>query len=164
MRKNTENTISLRGMLILLDIDGVMVPAHSWKAPPLLADGFPAFSAPSVTALNTLLTPDTTLVITSSHKSKYNLHEWKGIFDRRGINTTQLTCLPDNETYLSRKAELERWHSLNNITLPFVIIDDDTQLHALPPVLKQRLIITEPLVGLTESHVKQVRNILGSSL
>lgn len=27
-------------MLILLDIDGVMVPANSWKRPEFLADGF----------------------------------------------------------------------------------------------------------------------------
>ena len=42
-------------MLILLDIDGVMVPANSWKKPEFLADGFAVFSTKSVQALNKII-------------------------------------------------------------------------------------------------------------
>ena len=31
-------------MLVLLDIDGVMVPANSWKKPEFMDDGFPMFN------------------------------------------------------------------------------------------------------------------------
>jgi len=31
-------------MFLLLDIDGVMVPANSWRRPEILADGFVEFN------------------------------------------------------------------------------------------------------------------------
>jgi hypothetical protein len=38
-------------MLLYLDIDGVMVPANSWRKPEILEDGFPEFSSKAVSSL-----------------------------------------------------------------------------------------------------------------
>ena len=46
-------------MLIFLDIDGVMVPAKSWKSPELLDDGFPEFSSAATRVLNLIISENT---------------------------------------------------------------------------------------------------------
>ncbi len=62
-------------MLILLDIDGVMVPANSWKKPEFHEDGFPMFNSRSVSALQKIISETgASLLLTTSHKSKYNLN------------------------------------------------------------------------------------------
>ncbi len=56
-------------MFIFLDIDGVMVPAQGWKSPELLNDGFPVFSNKASRVLQSLISEDTTVMLTTSHKS-----------------------------------------------------------------------------------------------
>jgi hypothetical protein len=46
----------------------------------------------------------------------------------------------------------------------FVIIDDDKSLNALPTFLKNKLILTSPLIGLTENHLDEIIEILGQNL
>ena len=60
-------------MLLFLDIDGVMVPAKSWKSHEFLDDGFPAFSKKAILALQYLISEETTVLLTTSHKSKFSL-------------------------------------------------------------------------------------------
>ena len=61
-------------MLILLDIDGVMVPAKSWDSLQLLDDGFYGFDSKAVNALNSvLLQTKADILLTTSHKSKYSI-------------------------------------------------------------------------------------------
>ena len=61
-------------MLILLDVDGVMVPANSWKKPEFHDDGFAVFSSKSASALQKIITETgATILLTTSHKTKYNL-------------------------------------------------------------------------------------------
>jgi hypothetical protein len=50
-------------MLLFLDIDGVMVPAKSWKNPELLNDGFPAFSSKASNALQHLISENPPLCL-----------------------------------------------------------------------------------------------------
>ena len=66
-------------MLIFLDIDGVMVPAKGWKSPEFLSDGFPAFSNRATLVLQQLISEEVTVMLTTSHKSKYSIEEWKSI-------------------------------------------------------------------------------------
>ncbi len=66
-------------MLFFLDIDGVMVPAKGWKSPEFLNDGFPAFSSNATLALQSLISKEDTIMLTTSHKSKFNIEEWKSI-------------------------------------------------------------------------------------
>jgi hypothetical protein len=151
-------------MLIFLDIDGVMVPAKSWKNPELLDDGFPAFSLKAVHVLQQLITNDTTIMLTTSHKTSYTLTRWKEIFKTRGIEINTIKSLDENTNFLNRKDEVLNWFNLNNVNEKFVIIDDDKSLNALPDFLKTKLILTSPLIGLTESHLEEIKEILSQKL
>ena len=143
-------------MLIFLDIDGVMVPAKSWKSPDLLDDGFPAFSKAACDTLQRIISENDTIILTTSHKSNFTIQEWKNIFKLRGIEISDLKALPENTCRISRKDELLKWFNLNTIEEGFIIIDDDSSLNDLPLYLKQHLIQTSPYIGLSENHLKEI--------
>ncbi len=91
-------------MLILLDIDGVMVPANSWKKPEFHDDGFPVFSSGSVNALQKIIAETgASLLLTTSHKSRYTIAQWRNIFKSRGINAKHIHRLPGNTLQSGRK-------------------------------------------------------------
>ena len=139
-------------MLIYLDIDGVMVPANSWRKLEILKDGFPEFSTRAVNALNKILSKSNAdIVLTTSHKHIYNLEEWISILKNRNINIETISRLPENKNHLNRKDELLNWFTdNNNLGKNFIIIDDDKSLNSLPTVLKDKLIQTSASVGLTD--------------
>jgi len=146
-------------MLFFLDIDGVMVPAKGWKSPDMLNDGFPAFSTKAISALQRLISGDVTIILTTSHKSKFSIDEWKSIFRNRGIDIEKIKSLPENANNLNRKDEIVNWFSVNNVNEDFVIIDDDKSLNELPAYLKERLVQTSPYIGLTEEHLEVIKSI-----
>ena len=148
-------------MIIFLDIDGVMAPATSWKRAELLSDGFAAFNSKAVLNLMRIVSATgATLVLTTSHKSNYTLKEWKAIFEDRGINVP-IEKLDDNLGNLSRKDEILNWLG-KSCGDSFVIIDDDKSLNALPDSVKDKLVLTSPLVGLTEDNAISAIDILES--
>lgn len=151
-------------MLIFLDIDGVMVPAKSWERPELLDDGFPVFSSRATRVLQNIISDDATVMLTTSHKSTYTIDEWKTIFEKRNIRITNLKSLDKNIYNLSRKDEVLNWFNINDINEDFVIIDDDKSLNALPLFLKDNLILTSSLVGLTDQHLEEIKSILNKGL
>lgn len=151
-------------MLIFLDIDGVMVPAKSWKSPELLSDGFPEFSNRAVRVLQNLTSGDTTVMLTTSHKSRFNVEEWKSIFHRRGIEIRKLKTLDESRFGVSRRDEILNWFNLNNVNENFIIIDDDTSLNALPSFLKDNLILTSSMIGLIDTHLDEIRSKLEGRL
>lgn len=146
-------------MLFFLDIDGVMVPAKGWKSPEFLNDGFPAFSIKATSTLQSLISEEVTIMLTTSHKSKFSIDEWKSIFKIRGINIEKIKSLPENFNNLSRKDEIVNWFNLNNVDEDFVIIDDDKSLNELPNFLKDNLVQTSPYIGLTEEHLEAIKSI-----
>ncbi|WP_295120835.1 HAD domain-containing protein [uncultured Chitinophaga sp.] len=151
-------------MLIFLDIDGVMVPAKGHKAPDFLKDGFAAFSSQAAQTLDRLIKEyNATIILTTSHKSNYNLAEWKAIFNARGVDTRLIASLPANTQFLSRKDEILNWFSRNQADSNFVIIDDDTSLNALPAKLKKHFVLTSSYVGLTPAHFEEIKTILSSA-
>lgn len=150
-------------MLIFLDIDGVMVPAKGWKSPEFFKDGFPVFSSKAVTALQKLISEDVIIMLTTSHKSRFSVEEWKSIFRNRGINIENIKSLPENTKNLSRKDEMVSWFNVNDIDEDFVIIDDDKSLNDLPPFLRAKLVQTSPHIGLTEEHLPVINTLLHSA-
>jgi len=146
-------------MLIFLDIDGVMVPAKSWKSPELLHDGFPAFSSRAIHTLQRFISEDVTIMLTTSHKSTFSIEEWRSIFKNRGIDIKKIEALPENQHNVSRREEIENWFNMHNRGEHFVIIDDDKSLNDLPGFLKEHLIGTSPLIGLVEEHFEKFRSI-----
>ncbi|PQJ74292.1 HAD domain-containing protein [Polaribacter gangjinensis] len=138
-------------MLLYLDIDGVMVPANSWRRPEILEDGFPEFSPKATRSLNRIIsTSSADIVLTTSHKYKYTINEWKHIFRRRNITVNKITRLPRNTKHLNRKEELIHWFTTKQPKDHFIIIDDDKSLNSLPAFLKDKLIQTSGSVGLTD--------------
>ena len=146
-------------MFIFLDIDGVMVPAKGWQSPELLNDGFPAFSNKATRVLQSLISEDATIMLTTSHKSNQTLDEWKAIFNKRGINVEIIESLGNNVDNLSRKDEIIKWFNINNNINEFVIIDDDKSLNSLPDNLKKNLVLTNPMVGLSDEHLENIKAI-----
>lgn len=138
-------------MLLYLDIDGVMVPANSWRKPEILEDGFPDFSPNAVRSLERIISQScANIVLTTSHKYKYTLKEWDSIFKRRNINVNKIARLPKNINHLNRKDELIQWFTAKHLKDNFIIIDDDKSLNGLPEYLKDKLIQTSGSVGLTD--------------
>ncbi|MCA6407880.1 MAG: hypothetical protein IM548_10375 [Chitinophagaceae bacterium] len=146
-------------MLILLDIDGVMVPARAWQQPALLSDGFPAFSSQAVSVLKELIEPSTRILLTSSHRSRWNVEEWKDIFLRRDIRIDEFELMDTQPLFLSRKDEILHWLTQHAPPGDFIIIDDDSSLHDLPAHVKARLVYTAPLIGLTTQHLQTIRQL-----
>ena len=153
-------------MLIFLDIDGVMAPAKSWQRPDILEDGFVDFSSKAVSVLQDVLAqnPNSTIILTTSHKSRFSLSQWKIIFERRGLNVNKLESLNDYTDFQSRKVEILNWFDSNDIDEDFIIIDDDKSLNDLPKFYKDRLVLTSTLIGLNEVHWAQIQAIVSTQL
>ncbi len=151
-------------MLLFLDIDGVMVPAKAWKSPEFLEDGFPAFSKKATSVLEHFISDDVTLMLTTSHKEKFSVKEWKNIFKNRGLITEKLKTLPENKNNLSRRDEIVNWFNSNKIDELFIIIDDDKSLNELPYLLKKNLVQTSSHIGLTEEHRAAIESIFNKGL
>jgi hypothetical protein len=152
-------------MLILLDIDGVMVPANSWKKPEFHDDGFPVFNSKSVSALQRIIAETgASILLTTSHKSTYNLAQWRNIFKSRGINAKHIHRLPGSSLQSSRKDEILNWYNVKYVPDErFVIIDDDKLLNELPYNIKNNLVLTSPSVGLTDELAENAISILKNS-
>lgn len=135
-------------MFILLDIDGVMVPAKNWQTIDSLEDGFVGFSPMAVSCLNKL-TRETkaTIVLTTSHRNRFSKKDWIRIFRNRGIYTTRIDQLI-TRIENNRLDEILDWFSYSNVSPEeVIIIDDDKRLNDLPYPLKHRLVLTKSLVG-----------------
>lgn len=146
-------------MLILLDIDGVMVIGNSWKKPEFLNDGFPAFNNKAVEALQKLISQTSAeIILTTSHKSTYSIEEWKSIFKLRRVDVEEISRLPENRAFLSRKDEILDWVNTFKELPDFIIIDDDKSLNGLPTIIKNKLIQTNASIGLTMDLVDDALN------
>jgi hypothetical protein len=145
-------------MFIFLDIDGVMVPAKSWESPPMLSDGFYKFSERAARVLQRFITDDTTVILTTSHKSRFTINEWKKIFSLRGIKVNKMSKLNHHVSSINRKEEILNWINAHGVPNNFIILDDDKSLNALPAFLKERLILTSSTVGLTDLHTDEIKS------
>jgi HAD domain in Swiss Army Knife RNA repair proteins len=147
---------------ILLDIDGVLVPANSWKQPEFLADGFPMFNARSVKALQRIISEtNASVLLTTSHKTKYNAAQWRDLLKLRGVEPRNVQRLTTNSLLISRKEEILQWHARKHVPEEaFVIIDDDKMLNELPLNIKKNLVLTSSSVGLTDELADEAISIL----
>lgn len=147
-------------MFILLDLDGVMIPAASWKAPEFLDDDFPSFSLKAAKALNKIIAiTNASILITSSHKSRYNDEQWVQIFKKRGL-FVKISKLDSANESKGRKFEIMHWFNSYKPHQSFVILDDDKSLNDLPQHIKDRLILTSPLIGLNDELADKAIEIL----
>ncbi|MBB2950086.1 HAD domain-containing protein [Sphingobacterium sp. JUb56] len=148
-------------MIFFLDIEGVLVHANPHQIVELEDDSFYKFNPQAIQILKSIIykTKDK-VILSTSHRFKYNIQEWKVIFERRGLEIRNLSIL-DDKKYLSnhrhtRKEEILKWIQSNNLDYKdVVIINDDKSLNDLPTYLKNRLILTNSYTGLNDIILTQ---------
>ena len=151
-------------MTILLDIDGVLVTTPSWRRPELLQDGFMKFKEQAVTNLSLLLgATNAHIVLSTTHRINFDLETWRCLFNTRGLNITSLskinaqTILDPKET---RAEEILKWIDSPGSDKNYVIIDDDTSIHALPEFIKARWVRTSALIGFDAACLQKAMQVL----
>jgi hypothetical protein len=141
-----------------------MVKAQSWSRPELLADGFSRFMPRAVDNLNKILeSTHASILLITSHRNTYSDDKWLNIFDNRDVHVSSISKL--NTSYntlnpLSRADEILSWYKSSSHNESFVIIDDDSSLNSLPPHLKDKCVITKPLIGLDAVSADKAISIL----
>jgi hypothetical protein len=91
------------------------------------------------------------ILLTTSHKSNHSIAEWRKIFESRGSKVGNIGCLPESLYNISRIDKILNWFDSNSAKDDFIIIDDDKSLNALPIFLKERLVQTSAMIGLTDN-------------
>lgn len=151
-------------MIILLDIDGVLVTSPGWRHPERLADNFMKFNEEAANNLAKLyLATNASIVLTSTHRISYPIETWYDIFKARGLHFTNISKVNDKNTFeslLDRGTEVKEWVDNYGQESNYVVIDDDLSLHDLPLEIKQRCVITKPLIGFDSSSLEKALRIL----
>ena len=138
-------------MYIFLDIDGVMVHAIPHKKVEFESDGFYKFIPEAVERLNSILNEGDEIILSTSHRFLYNLTDWERVFSSRGIKKVKISRIHLPVEELSRKEEILFWMSEKELKCEeIIIIDDDKSLNDLPSEYKEKLILTNPYIGLTK--------------
>ena len=116
------------------------------------------FDTKAIYVLNNILEKtNAKIILTTSHKSNYTNKQWTILFKNRNIDAV-IETLPKNVDNLSRKDEIINY--LDSNLDDYLIIDDDSQLNTLPSHIKEKLILTSPLIGLVEEHIVKILKIL----
>ena len=144
-------------MKLLLDIDGVMIPARPWQTYELGSDGFGMFNKMAVNNLNQIISScqNPEIILTTSHKHSFSLEQWKDIFSNREVITTVLSRLDSNSLVMSRKDEIFSWY-VKSENENFIVIDDDKSLNAMDLNFKENhLVLTVPSIGLNKLSTEE---------
>lgn len=149
-------------MIIFLDIDGVMVHANPHRQVELEDDGFYKFNEIAVKILDsTIYSTKDEIVLSTSHRYKYDINEWRNIFHKRGLKFKNINileidnskeCIYSKINYrVSRRTEIFNYITFHQVdSNNLLIIDDDKSLNDLPSILKERLVLTNPYIGLND--------------
>ena len=68
--------------------------------------------------------------------------------------------LDDNLKSLNRKDEILNYLNAHPEIENYVILDDDKSLNDLPESIKQKLVLTSSLIGLTQENIERAIEIL----
>lgn len=149
---------------VLLDIDGVLATEGAWKPATIEADGFLKFNDRAAACLaEIIIQTDASVILTSTHRSRYTNDEWQVIFNNRGIIIKAFSTLDDYGDYSlckSRREEIEQFVQTNPDIASYIIIDDDSSLHNLPIPIKDRWLQTMPLTGINADIVQKAFDLL----
>ncbi|RAJ10484.1 hypothetical protein LX64_00086 [Chitinophaga skermanii] len=155
-------------LFILLDIDGVMVPAVPWKPLKFLQDGFYDFEPNAQQHLTWLLQKTgANIILTTSHRNRFTKNEWDNIFTTRIPSYTSALSIDEYfvlnnisiDPFANRLQYIKTWckHAHQH---HFVILDDDASLENLLPSMKQYWIRTSPSIGFNQSAAEKAVEIL----
>ena len=151
-------------MKILLDIDGVMVTTPSWRIPELHADGFLKFNEQAAKNLASIIDQtNAEIVLTTTHRISYSIDQWIKIFQLRGINPVSVAKINDAESLSAmfiRAVEIKEWVDSGETDEKFVVIDDDLSINDLPDYIKNKCVLTKPMIGLDNEVMEKALEIL----
>ncbi|MGI4874518.1 MAG: HAD domain-containing protein [Janthinobacterium lividum] len=151
-------------MVVLLDLDGVLITTPPWRPLEIQADGFFKLNEKAAANLAGILTQtQAAVVLTTSHRINYSVEQWREILQTRGINPASITKINDCRTVADmadRATEIAEWVSRQPAELNYVVLDDDLSLHDLPAAIRQRCVLTKPLLGLDADATRQALTIL----
>lgn len=144
---------------ILLDFDGVMIPAKNWQPVPMSHDGFLEFSFKAMQQLDWLLMrTGATIVLTTTHRKVLDITKWKSIFSNRFPHFTDIAIMDTDLE--NRLLMVTDWATRYGNDNKFVVIDDDTTLDDLPGPIKRHWVKTKPMIGLNEEDAAKALQIL----
>lgn len=154
--------------VILLDIDGVLVITPPWRPPDVMEDGFSAFSSLAIAEINRLIKATRgKVVLVTSHRHRFSLEKWIGIFKRRGILLTtigRIDAQQNEHENVSRANEIADWLKRQSQLRNYVILDDDGSIGSLPVEIRSRWVKIKPLIGLDTVAVDEAIEILNADL
>ena len=150
-------------MTILLDIDGVLVTTPSWKPTEQLSDGFMKFNEKATKNLNTLFEEtNASIVLTTTHRINFDEDKWKEIFKMRGLDFAKISKLNDKtqiSELLDRATEIKEWVEKSGYDENYIIIDDDLSINGLSENIKERWVMTKPLLGFDNEAMEKALSI-----
>lgn len=150
--------------VILLDIDGVMITAVSWRPLSLQGDEFYAFSPVAQQWLDWLLEQSNAhIILTSTHRTRYNNEGWLQVFRERCPNVKSVQVMDDflpEKKSMTRLQELNEWVRLHGDAHNYVIIDDDSSLLSLAMPARPRWVRTMPIMGLDQVAAEKALRVL----
>ena len=76
------------------------------------------------------------------------------------MSVTIFDKLEDNSESLNRKDEIVNYLNAHPLIENYLIIDDDKSLNDLPNSVKQKLVLTSSLIGLTQENADRALEIL----
>lgn len=154
---------------ILLDIDGVMVPASGWKPVAIHADGFYQFSQIAQRSLEWLLgETKATIILTTTHRTRYSSIEWKELLSRRFQAVNEVLTLDDScnqpvPLRFSRLDDVVKWVHIHG-NASYVILEDDSSLNGLPDNIITHWVKTFPNIGLNAEAAEKALEILHAAV
>ena len=123
--------------ILFLDLDGVLTPTNYLK---MMHNKFITkdknfhyrnimqryiFDSDCVENLNQLYNKcKYSIVLTSTRRAEFTIEQWNFIFDINNIKADIIDCTPVSPNFV-RQDEIKQYINTNNITIPFIIIDDD---------------------------------------
>lgn len=151
-------------MTILLDIDGVLVTAPSWKVPEQLADNFMKFNEAATKNLAKLYSvTSASIVLTTTHRINFSIEKWFDIFNSRGLNFQNISKINNRNSVAAlpdRATEIKEWVEKFGGQSNYLVIDDDLSINGLSDNIKERCILTKPLIGFDKYSLEKALNIL----
>ena len=151
-------------MTILLDIDGVLVTTPPWRTIEQDSDGFLKFNKKAAKNLARIVyETKAAIVLTTTHRINYSINKWEEILQTRGIYPSSISKLNDIATLnemADRATEIKEWVDKQKKDEKFVIIDDDLSINDLPAIIKEKCVLTKPLIGLDDEATLRALYIL----
>jgi HAD domain in Swiss Army Knife RNA repair proteins len=151
-------------MTILLDIDGVLVTTPPWKPTEQLSDGFMKFNETATKNLKIIFEETkASIVLTTTHRINFDEDTWKEIFKMRGLDFVIISKL-NNKTQIfelvDRATEIKEWVEKYGRDENYLIIDDDLSINGLLENIKERWVMTKPLLGFDNEALEKALSIL----